>query len=670
MLFALCVLWTLAVVTEQVIFAAIASLGLLLMLVQVLDDLVHGRFRPTKWCGNGQHCYQSRKLLYRITTRTLEQQELIVNNIDSDFVVSGTLRSDDWVILGSSQLVCDGFMIEGEVPRHIRHCKLGSIFSFRQYILDATDIFIEIHCGGFPVQICVNALCCFGWCILCVAIMVMTRYFHLFIVCYLGGVSVFLTPAICVFVAPRLAAKAHFIVCIGFSVMGTLLGMAASRPSSLVFWFLPLLCVSSHCLLRRRFHSRMVVTASIGLISAFVVAFFFSQSVGAAFPEPFRENNLQSNTTFTFDINGTHNPFPGPAGLIIPVCRLGYHTSDPKLDLSLIDFGFFSKAAYETDDVIEDQLEQWMSQWVLVKSVRRETRGECHGDCPSRDWTSWFVFEGKKGRLKDTTVVTIRGTKSILETFFVFDLWSLDWLGSTSFAGRFAGVGHVVESVWTSKTFGRLYYRWKRERYSSVYEYLKGRLQNEPTRVFYITGHSLGGSIAQIISAQIASDIPSSNLAAIAFSAPGVTETISKLGFEPESLQGHAVNLIPDKDPIPWTAGGQPGVNFMMPCIDNGLRCHRMFNTICELMRECGDPHGRILPCGFCPLQAWELFEIGKADQCANIHTQYIDSEERDQAPWDTHQASRNTRGWSSFSISRLGRLVSASRGFTSHWTQ
>merc|ERR1719271_153606 len=90
----------------------------------------------------------------------------------------------------------------------------------------------------------------------------------------------------------------------------------------------------------------------------------------------------------------------------------------------------------------------------------------------------------------------------------------------------------------------------------------------------------------------------------------------------PESLQGHAVNLIPDKDIVPWTAGGQPGVNFMIPCIDNGLRCHRMFNTICELMRECGDPHGRVLPCGFCPLQAWELFERGKADQCANLHTQ------------------------------------------------
>eukprot|EP00435_Cladocopium_sp_Y103_P018190 s2129_g4.t1 len=45
------------------------------------------------------------------------------------------------------------------------------------------------------------------------------------------------------------------------------------------------------------------------------------------------------------------------------------------------------------------------------------------------DWTSWFVFQGRTGtKLANTTVVTIRGTKTPLDYILDLDLWCSTWM--------------------------------------------------------------------------------------------------------------------------------------------------------------------------------------------------------------------------------------------------
>jgi hypothetical protein len=316
---------------------------------------------------------------------------------------------------------------------------------------------------------------------------------------------------------------------------------------------------------------------------------------------------------------------------------LSYPTSDPSQSLNIIDFAFLNKIVYQANGSLQEELGHWLSNWTLVKSVRREVRANCStaAECQDNDWTTWFVFEGRNGTgLENTTVVTIRGTKTILEMLFDMDLWSMDILGLNDFAGRFAGVGGVIRGFWQSKGFGAWYYKWKRKRYASVMNHVKERLTKEPKRIFYISGHSLGGGLAQIIAAQVAAEVPTRKISAVTFSAPGVRETMTKLGLNPDDVQGLSVNVIPKKDPVPTGCGSQAGITFEIDCLADGLMCHRPFNTVCELMKECGDSQSpkRVLPCSFCPLQAKAFYNSDSAPACQNVTST---SGPTHNPPWD-----------------------------------
>lgn len=617
MLVSVVILWVLVAASGQMLLLIASCTASLLMIIQVVVDLIHGRFH---WCTCCRRCYRKNQLLFHVKPKTQQQNEHLAGHVDSNFVVTRTCCLDGCVVPAGSQLVSDGVMTFGEVSERMKMYPAGTVYSFRHYILTKTDMFIEIHCGGSPVQLCVNGLLILGWCSLCLAIMLLGKFFDLLFIS-VAGVLVFLMPIILVFVAPRFAPKVHFFLCLSVSVVGMISGMAASRPTGVMFWIMPVLCVLSHCLLHRRLQYRMVVAASLGLVMAFVGALFFSQALGAAYQTPFKSHSFADlNQSFQFNASGTRNPYPGPGRVRSPVCLLNYPTSDPSLPLDVIDFAFFNKVVYEPDENLRDQLQHFMSDWTLTKSVRRENKGSCSdaSACQTVDWTSWFAFEGKEGRLQNTTVVTIRGTKSILETIFDMDLWSLDVLGLNTFAGRFGGVGRVVDSLWESKAFGSIYFKWKRARYAGVWNYIKNKLEQEPDRVIYISGHSLGGGLAQVVAAQVAAEVPSRKITAVSISAPGIKETVRKLGFDPYSLQGLAVNIVPKGDPVPTSGGTQAGVTYQIPCLASGINCHRVFNTVCELMRECGDSKvpKRVMPCSFCPLQAGQFFDMGKAPQC------------------------------------------------------
>eukprot|EP00913_Durusdinium_trenchii_P010608 g9952.t1 len=191
------------------------------------------------------------------------------------------------------------------------------------------------------------------------------------------------------------------------------------------------------------------------------------------------------------------------------------------------------------------------------------------------------------------------GTKTKLEMIFDLDLWSLQILGIQHLAGRFIiGLGFPYNAFWNSPALGKLWFRSKRRRYQSVLDYLKLLKEEEPHRKIYVSGHSLGGGLAHLVASEL-------QLPAVTLSAPGVVETAGLLGLEPLELQDLTVNVIPDRDPIPANSGKQGGVTVPIPCIvGEAPECHRVFNTICMLLKQCGDPIQRNIPCNFCPMEA------------------------------------------------------------------
>jgi len=105
-----------------------------------------------------------------------------------------------------------------------------------------------------------------------------------------------------------------------------------------------------------------------------------------------------------------------------------------------------------------------------------------------------------------------------------------------------------------------------------------------------LTGHSLGGSIAQIAAARL-------QLSAIVWSAPGIVYSARRFDVEPEKAR-HVVAVVPDGDVVAQV-DEQAGILQRIACREkNGqlgstTTCHKLTKTACDLWRVCGDPTGR-----------------------------------------------------------------------------
>mmetsp|Transcript_610 Transcript_610/g.2010 ORF Transcript_610/g.2010 Transcript_610/m.2010 type:complete len:188 (+) Transcript_610:1464-2027(+) len=110
-----------------------------------------------------------------------------------------------------------------------------------------------------------------------------------------------------------------------------------------------------------------------------------------------------------------------------------------------------------------------------------------------------------------------------------------------------------------------------------------------------LTGHSLGGGIAQTAGAVF-------GVATLAFSPIGLSYTEWRVrralgeAKRDDPLLNHVVSVAPDRDVIPALEpqrGTVQGIQcFADTLVDPGA-CHSLLRTTCELYRKCGDPRGR-----------------------------------------------------------------------------
>jgi len=106
-----------------------------------------------------------------------------------------------------------------------------------------------------------------------------------------------------------------------------------------------------------------------------------------------------------------------------------------------------------------------------------------------------------------------------------------------------------------------------------------------------LTGHSLGGGIAQIIANRL--DLP-----AVVFSSPGIIYSAQSLQLSLETAERGTVVVVPDADVVPRVdlqAGAVQRIACRTPD-GQGLSaasCHSLQRTTCELWRTCGDEADR-----------------------------------------------------------------------------
>lgn len=249
--------------------------------------------------------------------------------------------------------------------------------------------------------------------------------------------------------------------------------------------------------------------------------------------------------------------------------------------LRLPDFAMFSALAYESNNSFDTSLSRWFPGWTLDYARRVE-----HLDPTEnlhQDWTTFFELSDP---LNETTVFAIRGTHLPLEILQDFNIWAPIAIPQlASFLGPdLTSVSARAVLVLSTTIYGE----WMQKKYyAKLLERVKHTVSSNPHKRFYITGHSLGGGLAKLVSME--TDLPS-----ITFSSPGVDATrmllSSNTTMEKKAsalLHKKSYTVVPDNDIVPQV-DSQLGTIMRIGCNRSPLDCHGIGGTLCELLFTCG----------------------------------------------------------------------------------
>jgi putative lipase involved disintegration of autophagic bodies len=116
----------------------------------------------------------------------------------------------------------------------------------------------------------------------------------------------------------------------------------------------------------------------------------------------------------------------------------------------------------------------------------------------------------------------------------------------------------------------------------------KNLTRRYPYDKLVLTGHSLGGSFAELIGARM-------RIPAVGFSAPGQFYLLKTFKVHREQIEQTLLTIMPSLDPVPHVASHIDMVQRIQCRLPTGKHrppwaCHSLDGTSCELWRVCGDP--------------------------------------------------------------------------------
>jgi hypothetical protein len=242
--------------------------------------------------------------------------------------------------------------------------------------------------------------------------------------------------------------------------------------------------------------------------------------------------------------------------------------------LTVSDYAFFSQLAYQKDADFAVDVDRWFPQastgWTLIAKVD--------------DGVRYYHFENLLNN--NLTVIAVRGTADVDDAIQDIDIWA-----SVAFFQLASYVGPSFESpvlpdiiYWSSflgrmlkETSGKVYY-------SGIESYVSNLKNTRNASQIVLTGHSLGGGVAQIVGAK-------QEIVAVTFSSPGLYYTSKSVDVSINKLRKSAWTIKPARD-IVVRVDSQGGTVLPIECDASVPACHKMTRTLCEIVRSCGDSRG------------------------------------------------------------------------------
>jgi len=200
-----------------------------------------------------------------------------------------------------------------------------------------------------------------------------------------------------------------------------------------------------------------------------------------------------------------------------------------------------------------------------------------------------FYFHPTGNSTQGTVVVAVKGTSTTVDVLVDTNLFST--IQVLQFFQTFLPVLTILPRLviqWLLQTVHISTARSRERLIWSDLEHEVRRIARErPQDHVVLTGHSLGGGLAQIVAAR-------TGLGAVVWSAPGAAYSAKRFGIEVQALKRDVVTVMPDHDVVP-RVDLQAGMLQLIECRTkhgaeaSAPQCHLLLKTACEVWRVCGD---------------------------------------------------------------------------------
>ncbi|GAB1219408.1 hypothetical protein ENUP19_0029G0003 [Entamoeba nuttalli] len=181
----------------------------------------------------------------------------------------------------------------------------------------------------------------------------------------------------------------------------------------------------------------------------------------------------------------------------------------------------------------------------------------------------------------DITVFGFRGSKLNSDWVYDFKLFTESALPSLSvsifpvFTNQALLKISYILSLFGSKAFPKSDY--------DLLDIAKGvvesEMKNAPKKPYIVTGHSLGGGLANIVGSEL-------GIVSFGISPPGTYLGAKARGLKKKDIRLFARAVIPDRDPVA-SLGVDGGLQMPIPCYERGFDCHSIDNSVCMIGALC-----------------------------------------------------------------------------------
>ena len=314
------------------------------------------------------------------------------------------------------------------------------------------------------------------------------------------------------------------------------------------------------------------------------IGFYFLAAIGAIWPTVVFKTAPEVTTRDVMERILTHEQYLAlqakdrNISLYNPICRVNVS------GLDMTQMSAFAEAAYIENLTTDSQELDNLLSTFFDKDWKNYI--EVIPDVQEVDWT-----HGQIGHFRYTKdgqnlhIVSIRGTTNTIDVMADVELWASSFImnvlkatipifhGYADDSRLFLGYAmHLPRYMFNHLSLINGYI-------SLIYDFVS-QMKVENGMEIVLTGHSLGGGLAKLISSM-------TGYQAISYSGPGITALAAFYQWEDEHIIDSFVNIVPQLDPVPMV-DQSTGSDFLIPCQSGMIACHNILRTMCMLATLCG----------------------------------------------------------------------------------